>query len=40
MSTKARGDGDDTIVELSKGRTLDLGTKNRWTLRIVSSGSA
>jgi hypothetical protein len=40
MSAKRRGDGGDTIVELSKGRMLNLGTKSRWTLRIISSGSA
>jgi hypothetical protein len=40
MSTKARGDSGNTIVELAKGQTPDLGTKNRWTLRIIPSGSA
>jgi len=40
MLAKRRGDDDDTIVELSKGRMLDLGTNSRWTLRIISSGSA
>jgi hypothetical protein len=40
MSAKPGRDGCDTIVELSKGRMLDLGTKSRWTLRIISSGSA
>jgi hypothetical protein len=39
MSVKSGGDGDDTIVELSKGRMLNLGTKCRWALRIISSGS-
>jgi hypothetical protein len=40
MSAKRRGDSDDTIVELSKGRMLNLGTNSRWTLRKISSGSA
>jgi hypothetical protein len=40
MSAKRRSDGDDTIVELSKGRMLDFGTENRSTLRIISSGPA
>jgi hypothetical protein len=40
MPAEPRGDGGDTIVELSKGQMLDLGTKRRWTLRIISSGSA
>jgi hypothetical protein len=39
MSAKPRGDGGDTIVELAKGRMLDLGANNRRTLGIVSSGS-
>jgi hypothetical protein len=40
MLAKPRGDGDDTIVEFSKGRTLGLGTKNRWSLRIIPNSSA
>jgi hypothetical protein len=40
MSTKPRGYGGDTIVELSKGPALHLGTQSRWTLWIISSGSA
>jgi hypothetical protein len=40
MSAKPRGDGGDTIVEPSKGRMLDLGTKDRWTLRIIPNSSA
>jgi hypothetical protein len=40
MSAEPGHDGGDTIVELSKGRMLDLGTKSRWTLRIISSGPA
>jgi hypothetical protein len=39
-SAKRRGDGGDAIVELSKGRMLNLGTICRWALRIISSGSA
>lgn len=33
-------DGDDTILQLPKGQMLDLRTKSRWMLRIISSGSA
>jgi hypothetical protein len=40
MSAKPCGDGGDTTVELTKGRMLDLGTKNRWTPRIIPNGSA
>jgi hypothetical protein len=40
MSTKPRGDGGDTIVELSKGPVLHLRTESRWTLWIISSGAA
>jgi hypothetical protein len=39
MSAKPRGDGEDTIVELSKGRMLDHGANSRRTLRIISNGS-
>jgi hypothetical protein len=39
MSAKPRGDGGDTIVELSKGRMRSLGTENRWTLRKVPNSS-
>jgi hypothetical protein len=40
MLAEPRGDGGDTIVEISKGRMLSLGTKNRWTLRIIPNSSA
>jgi hypothetical protein len=40
MSTKPPRDGGDTIVELSKGPVLHIGTKGRRTLWIISSGSA
>ena len=30
----------NAIVELTKGRMLDVGTKSRGTLRIIPSGSA
>ena len=39
-SAKGRSDSADTIVKLSKGRMLTIGTKNGWTLRVISSGSA
>jgi hypothetical protein len=40
MSAKPGGHGGNAIVELAKGRMLDLRTKSRRTLRIISSGSA
>jgi hypothetical protein len=40
MLAEPRGDGDDAIVEFSKGRMLSLGTNNRRTLRIIPNSSA
>jgi hypothetical protein len=40
MSAKPGGDSGNAIVELTKGRMLDVGTKSRGTLRIIPSGSA
>jgi hypothetical protein len=40
MSAKPGGDGGNAVMELAKGRMLDVRTKSRWTIRIISSGSA